>query len=113
MDKFRALLRTRSDSRLNAFARFRFHAAERKPAPLRARVADKAHFRAPSASEGARKEILSDRARARERRSNGETKTAAYSHSIVPGGLDVMSNVTRFTCTISLIIREATFSSRS
>ena len=38
---------------------------------------------------------------------------ADYSHSIVPGGFDVMSSVTRFTCGISLIIREATFSSRS
>ena len=36
-----------------------------------------------------------------------------YSHSIVPGGLDVMSRVTRFTCAISLIMREATLSSRS
>src|SRR3954471_9295199 len=38
---------------------------------------------------------------------------SGHSHSIVPGGLDVMSNVTRFTCAISLIMREATFSSRS
>src|SRR4051794_23743159 len=38
---------------------------------------------------------------------------SGYSHSIVPGGLDVMSSVTRFTCAISLIMREATFSSRS
>jgi hypothetical protein len=36
-----------------------------------------------------------------------------YSHSIVPGGFDVMSNVTRFTAAISLIIRDATRSSRS
>ena len=36
-----------------------------------------------------------------------------YSHSIVPGGFDVMSSVTRFTCAISLIMREATRSSRS
>src|ERR671939_322584 len=35
-----------------------------------------------------------------------------YSHSIVPGGLDVMSSVTRLTCGSSLIMREATFSSR-
>ena len=52
---------------------------------VRARVADTAHFRA----------------------------LGSYSHSIVPGGFDVMSSVTRFTCAISLIIREATFSSRS
>ena len=37
----------------------------------------------------------------------------AHSHSIVPGGFDVMSSVTRFTCGISLIIRDATLSSRS
>src|SRR5262249_62257782 len=37
----------------------------------------------------------------------------AYSHSIVPGGLLVMSSTTRFTSRISLIIREAICSSRS
>jgi hypothetical protein len=37
----------------------------------------------------------------------------AYSHSIVPGGFDVMSSTTRFTSRSSLIMREATFSSRS
>jgi hypothetical protein len=36
-----------------------------------------------------------------------------YSHSIVPGGFDVMSRTTRFTCGISLIIRDAIRSSRS
>jgi hypothetical protein len=36
-----------------------------------------------------------------------------YSHSMVPGGLLVISSVTRFTCAISLIMREATRSSRS
>ena len=38
---------------------------------------------------------------------------ALYSHSMVPGGFDVMSSTTRFTWRISLIIREAIFSSRS
>jgi hypothetical protein len=42
-----------------------------------------------------------------------KTWAGRYSHSIVPGGLDVMSSVTRLTCAISLIMREATFSSRS
>jgi hypothetical protein len=42
-----------------------------------------------------------------------DAKPPPYSHSIVPGGFDVMSSVTRFTCAISLIIREATRSSRS
>src|SRR3954452_4101850 len=36
-----------------------------------------------------------------------------YSHSMVPGGLDVMSSTTRLTSRISLIIREAMRSSRS
>ena len=36
-----------------------------------------------------------------------------YSHSIVPGGLLVMSSTTRFTSRISLIMREAICSSRS
>jgi soluble lytic murein transglycosylase-like protein len=36
-----------------------------------------------------------------------------YSHSIVPGGLDVMSSTTRLTSRSSLIIREAICSSRS
>src|SRR3954451_6959386 len=36
-----------------------------------------------------------------------------YSHSIVPGGLLVMSSTTRLTSRISLIIREAICSSRS
>ena len=36
-----------------------------------------------------------------------------YSHSIVPGGLDVMSRTTRLTSRISLIMREAIRSSRS
>src|SRR5215211_8340082 len=37
----------------------------------------------------------------------------AYSHSMVPGGLLVMSSTTRLTSRISLIIREAIRSSRS
>jgi hypothetical protein len=37
----------------------------------------------------------------------------AYSHSIVPGGLLVMSSTTRLTSRISLIMREAICSSRS
>ena len=36
-----------------------------------------------------------------------------YSHSMVPGGFDVMSSTTRFTSRISLIMREAICSSRS
>src|SRR5689334_4035180 len=36
-----------------------------------------------------------------------------YSHSIVPGGLLVMSSTTRWTSRISLIMREAICSSRS
>src|SRR3954452_19247493 len=36
-----------------------------------------------------------------------------YSHSIVPGGLLVMSRTTRLTSRISLIMREAICSSRS
>ena len=40
-------------------------------------------------------------------------RVAAYSHSIVPGGLDVMSSTTRLTSRSSLIIREAICSSRS
>ena len=36
-----------------------------------------------------------------------------HSHSIVPGGLDVMSSTTRLTSRISLIIRDAIRSSRS
>ena len=36
-----------------------------------------------------------------------------YSHSIVPGGLLVMSSTTRLTSRISLIMREAICSSRS
>jgi hypothetical protein len=43
----------------------------------------------------------------------GTPPTRAYSHSIVPGGLLVMSSTTRPTGRISLIIREAIFSSRS
>ena len=38
---------------------------------------------------------------------------AAYSHSIVPGGFDVMSSTTRLTSRSSLIMREAIVSSRS
>ena len=42
-----------------------------------------------------------------------EQLLALYSHSMVPGGFEVMSSTTRFTWRISLIIREAIFSSRS
>src|SRR5215207_8056635 len=38
---------------------------------------------------------------------------AHHSHSIVPGGLDVMSSTTRLTSRISPIMREAICSSRS
>jgi hypothetical protein len=41
------------------------------------------------------------------------SELVAHSHSIVPGGFEVMSRTTRFTCGISLIIREAIRSSRS
>jgi len=40
-------------------------------------------------------------------------RESAYSHSIVPGGLLVMSSTTRLTSRISLIMREAICSSRS
>ena len=43
----------------------------------------------------------------------GLTGPRAYSHSIVPGGLDVMSSTTRPTGRISLIMRLAICSSRS
>jgi soluble lytic murein transglycosylase-like protein len=46
-----------------------------------------------------------------ERRVTGPGRT--YSHSIVPGGLDVMSSTTRLTSRSSLIIRDAICSSRS
>ena len=50
----------------------------------------------------------------RDRMDHGSDESPpGYSHSIVPGGFDVMSSVTRLTCAISLIIREATLSSRS
>jgi hypothetical protein len=51
----------------------------------------------------------SDRGR-REGRGSGPL---GYSHSIVPGGLDVMSKTTRFTSRSSLIMREAIVSSKS
>ena len=38
---------------------------------------------------------------------------ARYSHSIVPGGFEVMSRTTRLTSRISLIIRDAILSRRS
>src|SRR5262245_52311513 len=43
----------------------------------------------------------------------GERPGIVYSHSIVPGGLLVMSNTQRFTPLTSLTIRLASFSSRS
>ena len=43
----------------------------------------------------------------------GAAPRLSYSHSIVPGGLDVMSSTTRLTSRISPIIREAICSSRS
>ena len=48
----------------------------------------------------------------RDHRANREVPRD-YSHSIVPGGLLVMSSTTRLTSRISLIIREAMRSSRS
>ena len=47
------------------------------------------------------------------RRSRGLSAWPLYSHSIVPGGLLVMSSTTRLTSRISLIIRDAIRSSRS
>jgi hypothetical protein len=79
--------------------------------PPHARVADEANFRAPSGERACERKSW-DRTRAWERRSTAQ-ESPGYSHSIVPGGFDVMSSVTRLTCAISLIIREATFSSRS
>ncbi len=49
----------------------------------------------------------------RARRRSSRRASRAYSHSIVPGGLLVMSSTTRPTGRISLIIREAICSSRS
>src|SRR5207302_9903076 len=46
-------------------------------------------------------------------RRGGADMIAAYSHSIVPGGLEVMSSTTLLTSRSSLIIREAIVSSRS
>jgi hypothetical protein len=46
-------------------------------------------------------------------RSGAGGSPRAYSHSIVPGGLLVMSSTTRLTSRISLIMREAICSSRS
>jgi hypothetical protein len=43
----------------------------------------------------------------------GDEDPRAYSHSIVPGGLLVMSSTTRLTSRISLIMREAICSSSS
>src|SRR5262249_4354427 len=40
-------------------------------------------------------------------------RPGSYSHSIVPGGFEVMSSTTRLTSRSSLIIREAIVSSRS
>ncbi len=55
--------------------------------------------------------------RRRERRSRARALVlavaSAYSHSMVPGGFDVMSSTTRLTSRISLIMREAICSSRS
>ena len=71
-----------------------------------------------SASEGTRSTSPSWLGRQSHRGRLGDATDAPgrrnpYSHSIVPGGFDVMSSVTRFTCAISLIMREATRSSRS
>ena len=41
------------------------------------------------------------------------SRLSRYSHSMVPGGLLVMSSTTRLTSRISLIMREAICSSRS
>lgn len=42
-----------------------------------------------------------------------QDSTAGYSHSMVPGGLLVISNTQRFTPLTSLMMRLANFSSRS
>src|SRR5215217_6883183 len=47
------------------------------------------------------------------RRARLDALAEAHSHSIVPGGLLVMSSTTRLTSRISLIMREAICSSRS
>ena len=44
---------------------------------------------------------------------HAERSLTSYSHSIVPGGFDVMSSTTRLTSRISSIMREAICSSRS
>ena len=52
-------------------------------------------------------------ARARRLPRSPFVRSSAYSHSIVPGGLLVMSSTTRLTSRISLIIREEIRSRRS
>src|SRR3954453_5007325 len=47
------------------------------------------------------------------REDDADDEPRDYSHSIVPGGLLVMSSTTRLTSRISLIIRDAICSSRS
>ena len=42
-----------------------------------------------------------------------ESRRSAYSHSMVPGGLDVTSSTTRLTSRTSLVIRVEIFSSTS
>jgi hypothetical protein len=91
-----------------------------KSTPLRpARGWPTKHTFVPRAQRGCAKGNLSDRTRALGAGPSAaqpvrpEGRPPPYSHSIVPGGFEVMSSVTRFTCAISLIMREATFSSRS
>ena len=72
---------------------------------------------AQRAGDDAREDLVAERALDRicdaEERPTIALLRAAHSHSIVPGGLDVMSSTTRLTSRISLIIREAICSSRS
>jgi CBS domain-containing protein len=43
----------------------------------------------------------------------GDSEQDGYSHSMVPGGFEVMSRVTRLTSATSLVIRVEIFSRRS
>ena len=80
-----------------------------------ARAGDREHDQRPAQ----RRVVGLGRARARSARGPAAHRFStvagwsAYSHSIVPGGFDVMSRTTRLTSRISLIIREAICSSRS
>ena len=68
---------------------------------------------AGSANAAARSPIVTESRAMRRTAQTLAWKRGPYSHSIVPGGFDVMSRTTRLTSRISLIMREAICSSRS